>query len=323
MTLPGRPKVVITHWVHDEVLQLLGSMCDVLPNTNPETLPRDELLRRSADADAIMVFMPDLIDVSFLDQCPRLKVIAAALKGYDNIDVDACRRRGITFSFVPDLLTEPTAELAVALLLAIGRNILNGDRMVRSGSFSGWRPVLYSCGLWNSTVGIVGMGAIGQAIARRLKGFGCEVAYYDPCRLDQTCEQDLRVSFLPFDDLLKQSRFVLTAIPLSPESLHLFDRQTLALMPHGSILVNVGRGSVVDEAAVAEYLQEGHLAGYAADVFEFEDWARLDRPGNIHQGLINNNRQTVLTPHLGSATDIARREIALVAAKSILTSLQS
>jgi len=317
-----KPNVVITHWVHDEVIQLLELSCNVRPNRSLTTLPRYKILAMAEDADAIMVFMPDLIDTEFLDRCPRLKIVAAALKGFDNIDAEACRRCGVELSIMPDLLTEPTAEFAVALLLAVGRNILTGDRMVRHGDFKGWRPVLYGSGLWGSQVGIVGMGAIGQAIAKRLSGFGCEITYYDPQRLDPEREQYIGVRPLPFAELLQMSRFVVVAVPLTPETLHIIDKRALAMMTRGTYLVNIGRGSVVDEAAVAESLKYGHLAGYAADVFEFEDLARNNRPKCINPGLSGNERQTVLTPHLGSATDAARREIAMAAAENILEALK-
>jgi phosphonate dehydrogenase len=314
--------VVITHWVHDEVISLLERSCAVVANNSRETLPRSEVLLRCRDADGVMVFMPDRVDVEFLALCPCLKVIGAALKGYDNFDVEACRKRGVRFSIVPDLLTGPTAELAVALLLGIGRNIIPGDRMIRSGKFHGWRPVLYGRGLAGSTVGIVGMGAIGRAVAARLQGFGSRVAYSDPQPLKPEEETALGLVRLDFDVLLAESDFVLLAAPLTRETRHIFNRESLAVMKKGAYLVNVGRGSLVDEAAVADALDSGRLAGYAADVFEFEDWARQDRPLAIHPELMADCDRTVLTPHLGSAVEGARRDIALEAAHSILVVLQ-
>jgi phosphonate dehydrogenase len=316
-----KPTVVITHWVHDEVLQLLEEFCYVIPNTTHGTLAREEILKRSHSADGLMVFMPDRVDEEFLVQCPRLKVIGAALKGYDNFDVEACERRGIRFSIIPELLTEPTAELAVALLLGIGRNILPGNRQVRNGQFQGWRPVLYGKGLAGCTVGIVGMGAIGQAVAERLRGFSCQLLYSDPHPTKQGMHSSLSIPRLPLDELLAQSDFILLTVPLTQQTRHVINNATLAGMKTGAYLVNISRGSVVDESAVSAALISGQLAGYAADVFEFEDWACNDRPNDIHPALLANPGKTLFTPHLGSAVDSVRREIGLEAAHSILSVL--
>ena len=315
----NRPKVVITHWVHDEVIQLLEQSCIVIANTTRETLSHEEVLRRTSDADALMAFMPDRIDEDFLSKCHNLKLIAAALKGYDNFDVEACKKRGVLFTFVPSLLTEPTAELAVGLLLGLSRNIAAGDQMVRSGQFKGWRPVLYGKGLSGSTVGIIGMGAVGQAIAARLKPFGCHLVNSDPNGLNWEKEVECGLVRQRLEILLGVSDFVITAAPLSPETKHLINCKTIQMFKPGAYLVNVGRGSVVDEAAVAESLSTGMIAGYAADVFEFEDWGRHDRPSVINPELLANSDKTLFTPHLGSAVDSSRLHIALEAAQAILS----
>jgi len=316
-----KPIVVITHWVHDEVLNLLKASCHVIPNTTKETLPRQEIMRRSKNADGLMAFMPDCIDEEFLLECPRMKVIGAALKGYDNIDIDACKRRGIYFTIVPELLTEPVAELAVALILGIGRNILSGDRQVRNGQFWGWRPVLYGRGLADSTVGIVGMGAIGQAVAERLRGFRCRLIYSDPNPMRLETQTSLCLTRFRLEELLAQSDFILIAVPLTPQTRHVINPTTLSEIKTGAYLVNIGRGSVVDESAVSAALISGKLAGYAADVFEFEDLTCDGRPMEIFPALIANPGKTLFTPHIGSAVDSVRREIALEAAHSILSAL--
>jgi phosphonate dehydrogenase len=315
----NRPKVVITHWVHDEVIQLLEQSCLVIANTSRDTLSREEVLRRTFDADALMAFMPDRIDENFLSKCPHLKVIAAALKGYDNFDIEACKKRGVLFTFVPSLLTESTAELAVGLLLGLSRNIAAGDRMVRSGQFKGWRPVLYGKGLSGSTVGIIGMGAVGQAISARLKPFGCHLVYSDPNGMNWEKEAEFGLVRQRLEILLGMSDFVVTAAPLLPETKHLINCETIQMFKPGAYLINVGRGSVVDETVVAGALLSCRIAGYAADVFEFEDWGRNDRPLVINPELLANSDKTLFTPHLGSAVDSVRREIALEAAQAILS----
>ncbi len=314
-------RVVITHWVHPEVIRLLEQSCEVIPNTTRETLPHEEILRRTQDAHAIMVFMPDTINDNFLGACPNLRIVAAALKGYDNFDVDSCTRRGIWFTIVPDLLTIPTAELAVGLLIGLTRKMLDGDRLIRTDQFRGWRPKLYGTGLAGRCLGIVGMGALGQAVAKRLAGFDMELLYADRVRLPKQQEEAWALSHVSLDGLLGRSDYVLLSVPLTPDTLHLVDDKALAKMRPGSFLVNVCRGSVVDEQAVLSALASGHLAGYAADVFEFEDWARKDGPTCIPRSLMETST-TFFTPHLGSAVDDVRREIALEAARNILQAFE-
>jgi phosphonate dehydrogenase len=311
-----RPRVVLTHWVHPEVIEVLEREFDIVANPTRDTLPRDEVLRRCADARAVMAFMPDRVDRAFLDAAPHLNVVAAALKGYDNCDVGACTERGVWFTIVPDLLTAPTAELTVALMLGLGRRVLEGDRLVRSGSFDGWKPILYGTGLAGATVGLVGMGAVGRAVAARVKGFEARVLYYDPGP-DERLADVGNAERVELAVLLARSDFIVLVAPLTGDSLHLINRATLARLKPGCCLINTGRGSVVDEEAVAEALSAGHLAGYAADVFALEDWSRADRPRHIPQALLDQPARTLFTPHLGSAVDVVRRDIALAAARSI------
>jgi phosphonate dehydrogenase len=313
-----KPKVVLTHWVHPEIIELLQSVAEVVPNMTRETLPPEEVLARAKDADALMAFMPDSIDGSFLDACPKLKIIGAALKGYDNFDVDACTRRGVWFSIVPDLLTIPTAELTIGLLLGLTRHLLEGDRRIRSGDFCGWRPELYGIGLTGCTLGIIGMGAVGRAIAKRLSGFDMTLVYCDNVALDAELECAWGVRRVSLNELLRESDFVVPMLPMTPQTHHLINANTIAQMKPGSHLVNTSRGSVVDEQAVAEALRSGQLAGYAADVFEMEEWQRPDRPNGIPKALLDNTAQTFFTPHLGSAVKEVRIEIEREAARNII-----
>lgn len=322
-TLPSaKPKVVITHWVHDAVIAELKPHCEPILNSSPRSLPRAEVLSRCRDAEAVMAFMPDNVDAAFLAACPRLRIVAGALKGYDNFDAAACTEHGVWLTIVPDLLTEPTAELTVGLLIALARNLPAGDRLIRHSHFPGWQPVLYGKGLKGTRVGILGLGAVGRAVARMLGGFGCRLAYHDNRRLDGTTEEQLGLEYRELDDLASESDFLVVVLPLTPTTHHLLDAELIGQMKPGAHLINTGRGSVVNEAAVAEALQRGQLAGYAADVFEFEDWARPDRPQGIAPTLLNAADRTVFTPHLGSAVDEVRRDIALDAAHNILEVLR-
>lgn len=316
-----KPKVVLTHWVHPEIIELLQSAAQVIPNMTRDTLPRSEILARAKDAHALMAFMPDSIDESFLAACPRLRIVAAALKGYDNFDVDACTRRGIWFSIAPDLLTIPTAELTIGLLLGLTRHMVEGDRRIRGGGFQGWRPELYGTGLSGSTLGIIGMGAVGRAIAKRLAGFGMRLVYCDDIALGDEQEQAFDVQRLAFGELLNDSDFIVPMLPMTTQTFHLIDGSAIARMKRGCYLINACRGSVVDEQAVVAGLRDGRLAGYAADVFEMEEWSRADRPHGIPRELLENTAQTFFTPHLGSAVNDVRIDIERQAARNILLAL--
>lgn len=317
-----KPKVILTHRVHPEVIELLAEHCEVIPNPSPETLPLDEILQRAKDAEAIMTFMPDRVDEAFLRACPRLRVVGCALKGYDNYDVEACTRHGVWITNVPDLLTIPTAELTIGLLIGLTRNMLAGDRFVRSGQFNGWRPALYGSGLTGKTLGIIGMGAVGQAIAQRLVGYEMRVLYTDPVALPKEKEERWSLGRVELPELLAASDFVVPMVPYRDETLHMIDRGALARMKAGAYLINTCRGSVVDEQAVVEALASGRLAGYAADVFEMEEWARPGRPQAIPQALLDDSERTLFTPHIGSAVDAVRLEIELEAARNILQALR-
>ena len=296
-----KPKVILTHRVHPEVIELLAEHCEVIPNPGPETLPLDEILQRAKDAEALMTFMPDRVDEAFLRACPRLRVVGCALKGYDNYDVEACTRHGVWITNVPDLLTIPTAELTIGLLIGLTRNMLAGDRFVRTGRFNGWRPALYGSGLTGKTLGLIGMGAVGQAIAQRLVGYDMRVLYTDPVALPKEKEAQWGLDRVELPALLAASDFVVPMVPYRDQTLHMIDGDALARMKTGAYLINTCRGSVVDEQAVVEALASGRLAGYAADVFEMEEWARPDRPQAIPQALLDDSERTLFTPHIGSA----------------------
>ena len=319
MRTVSRPKIVVTNRVFPETVELLAAAGDVVTNDTDEPLGRDELIRRARDAHAVLAFMPDALDDSCLDHCPDLRIVACALKGYDNFDAAACARRGIWLTIVPDLLTEPTAELALGLAIALARNVLVADRTVRTGAFHGWRPTLYGASLDGSTVAIIGAGRVGHAIARKLAGFACSILMVD-VRAGVALPPGARSATLV--DAVAAADFVFLAMPLDGSTLHLVDRALLARFKPGALLVNPARGSLVDEAAVADALETGRLGGYAADVFELEDWSRADRPRSIEPRLVRAVDRTVVTSHLGSAVSRVRRAIELDAATSIREALR-
>jgi phosphonate dehydrogenase len=318
---PVRPRVLLTNRVFPEVISYLKQFADVDANSSDEPFSRDEFLDRASRADGLMVFMSDSLDAPLLDRCRNLRIVAAALKGSDNFGVAACTSRGIWFTIVPDLLTIPTAELAIALALGLARKVLEGDRLVRSGKFAGWRPVLYGAGFSGKTAGIAGMGALGRAVAERLAAFGMKIIYADPVALTAAVEKRLGAVRGEPQALFAASDFIFLLLPLTPETKHFVDAAALSRMKPAALLVNVGRGSVVDESAVAAALAAGKLAGYAADVFEMEDWARADRPPGVHPSLLAQVEKTLFTPHLGSAVAEWRLEIEMRAARNIAEAL--
>ncbi|MGI9387284.1 MAG: phosphonate dehydrogenase [Methyloligellaceae bacterium] len=318
-----RPKVVVTGPIFDEVAEYLTRHCELVANTGVDPWPRDELLARLDSARAMLAFMHDSVDADFLSRSAgSLGIIACALKGCDNFDVDACTRHGVWLTVVPDLLTEPTAELAVGLLIALARNIRPGDHIVRSVGFEGWRPILYGKGLRQSTVGIVGAGKVGRTLAHYLQGFGCRLVYFDAAALPEAKERRLGMIRMPLEDILKTSDFVVMCLSLDDTTFHMLNEERLKLMKPGAYLINVSRGSTVDEGAVADALECGQLAGYAADVFELEDWAQPQRPRAVDPRLLAPDAPTLFTPHLGSAVMGVRLEIEMRAARSIVQFLE-
>lgn len=307
--------VVVTNRIHDEVLARLQARAHVDMNPDLEPWTPEELGRRLQPATAMMGFMTDRIDEALLAQAPRLRIVACALKGYDAYDVQACTRRGVWLSIVPDLLTEPTAELAIGLAIGLSRHVRAGDARVRSPGYAGWRAHLYGTGLHKATVAVVGLGLVGRAIVDRLMGFGCgQILGVDPAAGHPA------VRNVSLDEALAVSQFVFLAVPLTPASRQLIDAHRLARARPGQWLVNVGRGSVVDEEAVAAALHAGRLGGYASDVFACEDWGLPDRSRQVPPALLDAPR-TLFTPHLGSAVQDVRLAIEHRAADNLLAVL--
>lgn len=309
------PKVIVTQPVHAEVRARLEAVAQVVVNPGPEPWPAQELAWRAADADALIGFMTDRVDAALLAVAPRLRIVACALKGFDNYDVPACTAAGVWVSIVPDLLTEPTAELAIGLAIGAARHVRAGDQLVRGGFFEGWRPRLYGRGLQDAVVAVVGLGRVGAAIVRRLSGFSCaRIIGVDPA------VELPGVPALALTEALAEADFVFVAAPLVPGSRHAIDATALSQVRRQPVLINVGRGSVVDEEAVADALRDARLAAYAADVFAFEDWSLVDRPAQVPPRL-REHPATLFTPHLGSAVHRVRLAIEHRAADNVIALL--
>jgi lactate dehydrogenase-like 2-hydroxyacid dehydrogenase len=277
-------------------------------------LPRAELVRRLQGKDGLICHILSAVDDELLAACPGLKVVANVAVGYNNVDVPAARRRGVIVTNTPDVLTETTADFAWALLMAAARRVVEADRYARSGEWTTWKwDLLWGADVHGKTLGIVGFGRIGRAIARRALGFGMRVLYHDSVRADAAVERELRATATDVETLLREADFVSLHTLLTPETRHLIDERTLRLMKPTAILVNAARGPVVDEAALVSALTEGWIAGAGLDVFEQEPV--------IHPGLLRLPNVT-LAPHIGSASRDTRIAMALLAVRNCLAVLE-
>jgi glyoxylate reductase len=275
---------------------------------------RGEAFAREAPAfEAIVSVVTDRIDAALLARTPRLRIVANVAVGYDNIDVRACAAHGVVVTNTPGVLTDTTADLAFSLLLAAARRVAEGDRLVRRGDFAGWTPsFLLGTRVHGSTLGLVGLGRIGQAMARRARGFGMRVLYAARTRANPDVERALAATHVSLDDLFEHADFVSLHCPLTPETRHLVNAERLARMKAGSVLVNTARGPCVDEAALAAALRAGSVAAAGLDVFE-------DEP-RVHPALLALDN-VILAPHIGSAdgpTRVAMARMAVDNARAVL-----
>jgi glyoxylate reductase len=258
--------------------------------------------------------LTDRVDGDVLRAARSLRVVGNCAVGYDNVDVAAARERGIVVVHTPNVLTDATADFAWALLLAASRRVVEADRFVREGRFTGWRlELLLGRELAGRTLGIVGLGRIGAAVARRARGFGLRVLYTQRTRASVELERDLAAELVSFDELVQQSDFVSIHVPLSEATHHLFDRNALARLKPDAIVVNTSRGAVIDEAALVEVLREHRIAGAGLDVFE--------REPELHPGLLELDN-VVLSPHVASSTEATRATMARAVAEDILRVLR-
>ncbi|KMJ58839.1 2-ketogluconate reductase [Bacillus sp. LL01] len=290
-----RPYVFITRKLPEEVLSPLKEMADVqMWNSESEAVPREVLLREAQKADALLTMLSDKVDKELLAQSQNLKVVANLAVGYDNIDVEAASNKGILICNTPDVLTETTADLTFALLLATARRITEAQEYVKEGQWQSWSPFLLAgADVHHKTIGIVGMGKIGQAVAKRAIGFGMEVLYHNRNR-HLEAEQEVGASYRTFDQLLEQSDYVVCLTPLTESTQHLFDKDAFKHMKNTAFFINVGRGQVVDEEALIEALQQNEIAGAGLDVF-YQEPIGEDHP-------LLQLPQVVAIPHIGSAS---------------------
>jgi lactate dehydrogenase-like 2-hydroxyacid dehydrogenase len=309
----SKPAVALTRKIFPDIRDLLHEHFDVDENPADSMLAPDQLAGLLRGKLGALTQLADRIDDALLARCPGLKAVCNVAVGYNNIDVAACTRRGIMVTNTPGVLDDTTADLAFALLMATARRLTEAEAWLREGHWKSWAFDLFlGRDIHHATLGIVGMGRIGQAVARRALGFDMKILYHNRSRAAPEIEAATRATFVPFDDLLRESDFVLLQLPHSPETHHLIGARELSLMKPSAILINTARGGVVDDAALIEALRSGRIGGAGLDVFENEP--------AFHPGFLDL-RNVVLLPHIGSATLATRRNMALTAANNLIAAL--
>lgn len=311
-----KPRVLVTRVIPDEGLEAVRAACDVDLWTDELPPPRDELLRRVADIDGLLSLLTDRVDDELLDAAgPQLKVVSNFAVGFDNIDVEACTRRRVPAGNTPGVLTETTADLAFALLMAAARRIPEGVDYVREGNWRTWGPMLLmGVDVHGATLGIVGFGRIGREMARRARGFGMRILYQDVNPATPEDEAELGARRVEMDELLRESDFVSLHVNLTDETHHLIDADALRAMKRTAVLVNTSRGPVVDPDALERALADGEIFAAGLDVTDPEplpaDHALVRLPNCI------------VVPHIASATGVTRGKMAAMAAANLLAGVR-
>lgn len=306
----AKPKVLATRPLFPAARNILDDEFEVEYWSNPERIPRDELLKRVADKEALVCLLTEKVDEELLTTAPKLSIAATVSVGFDNIDVEACTKHNVVATHTPGVLDDTTADFAWALLMALARRVLEGDTWLRSKGWPGWDlDQLLGGDVWGKTLGIIGFGRIGRGLARRSYGFNMRVLYTDALRAPMNVEEQLRAEYVDLDKLLRDSDFVSVHVPLLPATRHLISKDTLSKMRPTAYLINTSRGQVVDEAALVEALQEKKIAGAALDVFENEP--------EVNPGLLSR-KDVILTPHIASASVATRTKMAVMAANNVV-----
>ncbi|MEW5707789.1 MAG: D-glycerate dehydrogenase [Pseudomonadota bacterium] len=308
-----KPKVLVTREIFDEVLDFLRQHFEVSDNQGDAVWGPEDLAQRLADKDGAMVSIVDRIDAALLDKAPRLKAVANIAVGYNNIDVAECTRRGILVTNTPGVLDEATADFTWALLLGAARRLTEAEAYLRDGRWKRWElKQLLGADVHGATLGIIGMGRIGQAVARRALGFDMQVLYWNRHRVAPDVERRCSATFVSKEELLARSDFVTLHCPYTPETHHLIGAAEFKKMKRTAILINAARGGVVDDAALAEALRDGTIAAAGLDVYENEP--------NLHPEFLRL-RNVVLAPHIASATRSTRFNMAKKAAENLVAAL--
>lgn len=291
-----KPLVVVTRRLPDAIETRMMELFDCRLNMDDHPFTREELIAAMAEADVLVPTVTDRLDKGVLAQAgPQLRLIANFGNGVDHIDLNTAQQRGITVTNTPDVLTEDTADMTMAMILAVPRRLAEGERMIRSGTWGGWSPThMLGHRIWGKRLGIIGMGRIGQAVARRARGFGMAIHYHNRNRLHPEVEQELEATYWEsLDQMLARTDVITVHCPHTPATYHLLSARRLKLLREHAYVVNTARGEVIDESALVRMLQSGEIAGAALDVFEHEP--------SVNPKLLEMDN-VVLLPHMGSAT---------------------
>ncbi len=310
-----KPKVYVTRLLPKPALDRINSYCDAKIWEGDLPPPRDTIIENIASVEGLLCLLTDKIDAPLMDKAPKLKVISNCAVGFDNIDVDAATKRGIAVGNTPGVLTETTADFAFALMMAAARRVAEGDRNVRAGKWKTWGPmILLGQDVFGSTLGIVGMGRIGAAMARRAKGFGMKIMYSDVIRQQPQTEKELGLEYVELGKLLAESDFITLHTNLTPETHHLIGPEQFKRMKRTCILINTSRGPIVDNMALYEALRDGKIAYAALDVTEPE-------PIPIDHPLLKLDN-IVIAPHIASASVTTRTKMGMMAAENLIAGLK-
>ncbi len=309
-----KPRVLVTKRIYPEAIDYLRQHCDIDYEETDMGLKPEQLLDRIRDKQAVVSQLVDKFTPEVIEQLDGLTIIANVAVGFDNINVPAATRKGILVTNTPDVLTDTTADFAFALLLAAARRVVEGHHHIHAGEWIRWSiDLLVGHDVHHKTLGIFGMGRIGQAVARRARGFSMRVIYNDAMRAPEQVERELQLEFVPKEQLLREADFVSLHVPLNESTRKLIGEPELRQMKRSAILVNTARGPVVDEAAVAQALSERWIAGAGLDVFENEP--------SVHPQLLRLDNVT-LAPHVASASIDTRREMSMLACRNAVAALQ-
>lgn len=308
-------KVAVTREVFEDVLSTLREHFEVKCNQRDEPLAGARLAEFIGDSDGALTTLTDRVDAQVIADCPNLKAIVNAAAGHNNVDISACTDNGILVSNVPDVVHETTADLTFGLIVAAARRITEAERHLRAGRWQRWAVKEFlGAEVYGSTLGIVGMGRIGRAVAKRARGFDMRVLYHNRIRLDSVIEANCRAQYASLDTLLAEADFLVLSLSYSASSHHLIGARELARMQRNAVLINVARGGVVDEVALVAALADGVIAAAALDVYENEP--------SVRQELLALPN-LVLTPHIGSASESTRRRMCHTAAKDLIAALET
>ena len=310
----AKPKIYVTRQIFDEAVDRLREATDMKYWDSEMPPSRDELLREVQDIDGLFCLLTEKIDAEFFDAAPNLRVVSNMAVGFDNIDVAEATKRGIPVGNTPGVLTETTADFAFALLMAAGRRVSEGDRYTRAGNWKTWGPmVLLGQDIHGSTLGIIGFGRIGVEMAKRAKGFGMNIVYYDVIRNEEREKEYGATYCSEVKDLLAQSDFVSIHVNLTPETRHLINADTLSGMKSTAVLVNTSRGPVVDQTALYHALKDGTIGAAGLDVTEVEPIS-MDDP-------LLTLENVIIAPHIASGSVVTRTKMSLMAVDNLMAGL--